>query len=155
MTTETRSWLPTLRAYLLIVVAGTLVWEVLQLPLYTVWQEPVSKMAFAVAHCTAGDALIALDALMIALLIAGASPWPKERFATVAALTIVFGIVYTVFSERLNVSVRQSWTYSEWMPVVPLLDVGLSPLMQWIVVPLLGFWRARRRDAFRSSRPNR
>jgi len=47
----------------------SLVWEVAQLPLYTIWSEaPASKIAFAVAHCTAGDVLIGAAALLIALL---------------------------------------------------------------------------------------
>jgi hypothetical protein len=30
------------------------------------------------------------------------------------------------------------------MPVVPLLEVGLSPLLQWIVLPPLIVWFVRR-----------
>ena len=29
------------------------------------------------------------------------------------------------------------------MPVVPLLGVGLSPLLQWIVLPLVVLWLVR------------
>jgi hypothetical protein len=34
-------------------------WEVLQLPLYTIWQSDVSAIVLAIAHCTGGDVLIA------------------------------------------------------------------------------------------------
>jgi hypothetical protein len=53
----------------------------------------------------------------------------------------VFGIGYTVFSEWLNVVIRAAWAYSEWMPVIPLFGhkIGLSPLLQWIVVPAVAF----------------
>lgn len=50
---------------------------------------------------------------------------------------------YTVFSEWLNTSVRASWAYSDLMPVIPVVDLGLSPLAQWIVIPLAGFSWAR------------
>ena len=52
-------------------------------------------------------------------------------------LTVLFGLAYTIFSEWLNVVVRASWGYSDWMPIVPIfgLRIGLSPLMQWLVVP--------------------
>lgn len=30
------------------------------------------------------------------------------------------------------------------VPLLPLLGVGLSPLMQWIVIPAIGFWAIRR-----------
>ena len=49
-----------------------------------------------------------------------------------------------MFSEWLNTEIRGSWAYSELMPVVPVLDAGLSPLAQWIVIPIAAFWWARR-----------
>ncbi len=30
------------------------------------------------------------------------------------------------------------------MPMVPAIDTGLSPLLQWIAIPLAGFWFAHR-----------
>jgi hypothetical protein len=51
--------------------------------------------------------------------------------------SLIVGIAYTIFSEWLNVVVRASWDYSELMPVVSALGlhIGVSPLLQWIVVP--------------------
>jgi hypothetical protein len=28
------------------------------------------------------------------------------------------------------------------MPIIPILDAGLSPVLQWMVVPLVAFWWA-------------
>ncbi|MDO8874577.1 MAG: hypothetical protein Q8M24_08610 [Pseudolabrys sp.] len=120
---------------------GHFVWEVLQLPLYTIWAEPFRDKAFAVLHCTAGDLLIALCTLLAASFAAANLAWPQGRFWRVAAITIVLGVGYTIFSEWLNVTVRASWTYSEWMPLVSAfgLQIGLSPLLQWVVVPVAAF----------------
>jgi hypothetical protein len=52
---------------------------------------------------------------------------------------IVLGAAYTVFSERLNVEIWRSWSYTAAMPVLPLLGTGLTPLLQWLVVPGLAF----------------
>ena len=66
---------------------------------------------------------------------------PGQRMgAGVAAAAVACGIGYTVFSEWLNTAVRGSWAYSDLMPVVPILGTGLSPLAQWLVVPLAAFW---------------
>ncbi len=73
--------------------------------------------------------------------------WPVQRFVPVAVLAITFGVLYTVFNEWLNVDMRGSWAYSDHMPIVPPLGTGLSPLLQWIVVPVIGFWWARRASA--------
>jgi hypothetical protein len=136
------AWLCGLRVYLGVTVIGNLIWEALQLPLYTIWSTgTLREQAFAVAHCTLGDLLIALSCVMLALLLAGNHRWPGDRFWLVAMLTIVFGTTYAVFSEWLNVVVRASWAYSERMPVISMfgLNIGLSPLLQWIVVPATAF----------------
>ena len=124
-----------------------LTWEALQLPLYTIWNTgTVREKAFALTHCTAGDLLIATSCLVVALILGGSRDWPNEKFLRVACVAIVLGVFYTAFSEWLNVAVRRSWTYSDWMPVIHLgtIGIGLSPLLQWVVVPTLSFFYARR-----------
>lgn len=73
--------------------------------------------------------------------------WPSHGCARVAAVAIVLGVAYTVFSEWLNVAVRESWAYAPAMPRVPPLGTGLSPLLQWIIVPLAAFTWARPHSA--------
>ena len=139
------SWLPMLRRYFALVLLGNLLWEVVQLPLYTLWTTGTwSEIAFAVAHCTAGDMLIAAVSLLCALLIAGDVRWPMAGFARVAGLALAISAGYTVFSEWLNITVRGSWAYTDAMPVLPMLGTGLAPLLQWIVVPSVAFWVAHR-----------
>ena len=136
-----RDWLSVLRRYLVIVVVANLLWEIAQLPLYTIWLEGSSQeLAFAVAHCTAGDLLIAFSALGLALLLFGSSAWPEQGYRRVAAVTMVFGVAYTIFSEWLNIEVRGSWAYTPRMPVLPWIGTGLSPLAQWLVIPSVAFW---------------
>jgi hypothetical protein len=139
------AWLVALRRFLIFIALANLAWELGHLPLYTIWSEgSLSEMLFAVVHCTGGDVLIAGASLLLALLISGNPAWPKENYRSVACLTLAFGIAYTAFSEWLNTEVRGSWAYSDLMPVVPLIDAGLSPVAQWIVIPIAAFWWARR-----------
>jgi hypothetical protein len=137
-----------LRRYLSFAAAANLAWEVVQLPLYTIWtQGSAREIAFAVAHCTGGDILIATSSLVLALLLFADRDWPEHGFSRVATATVVVGVCYTVFSEWLNTEIRRSWKYSDLMPVVPILKTGLSPLMQWIVIPLAAFRWAHRKAA--------
>jgi hypothetical protein len=64
----------------------------------------------------------------------------------------ILGLGYTVYSEWLNVNVRETWAYTAWMPRIPPLGTGLSPLLQWIVVPGLAFFIVWRRVS--AVRPN-
>lgn len=138
------NWLSALRTYLVISGVAHLAWEAAQLPLYTIWSTAsLRELAFAVLHCTGGDILIALSTLAVALVLAGDPTWPSNRFGRVCVLTVGFGISYTVFSEWLNAGVRASWTYSDWMPTLPWIGTGLSPLLQWIVIPTLALLALR------------
>ena len=138
-------WLTALRVYLGFVLVANLAWEVVQLPLYTIWTAGTAgEIAFAVIHCTGGDLLIATASLVGALLVFGRLTWPRERYVAVAGAAVTAGVAYTIFSEWLNTKVRGSWAYSELMPTLPLFDVGLSPVAQWVLIPTTGFWLARR-----------
>lgn len=146
---ESPDWLAALRGHLTVIAGGNLLWETLHLPLYTLWQTGTTDAkVFAVLHCTGGDLLIALASLTLALVLVGDRRWPEVGFWRVGALTLLFGLGYTIFSEWLNIVIRASWAYSDWMPVVPILgmEVGLSPLLQWLVVPGLALAWARRSD---------
>ena len=138
-------WPRALRVCLGTIALGDLAWEAAHPPLYTIWRTGTpGEKAFAVVHCTGGDLLIALACLALALVLAGEPAWPAHAHRRVAVLTIGFGVAYTVFSEWLNVVVRQTWAYSDLMPIVPVIGTGLSPLLQWVAVPLLALHIARR-----------
>lgn len=148
------NWLRAAMIYLAVSAILHLAWEMLQLPLYTIWRSGTAReIAFAVLHCTAGDLMIAAVSLLIALLVAGNRAWPSERFLQVTALTLIIGMSYTVYSEWANTGALRTWAYSKFMPTVPLLGTGLSPLMQWLVVPALAFAAIRPRRS--EKRPSR
>jgi len=117
-----------------------LIWEVLHFPLYTLWKTGTwSEILYAIVHCTIGDLMIGMTSLLIAIWLMSGSNWPLTRQRHVLIMTVALGLAYTLFSEWLNVDIRQSWAYSDLMPIVPIISVGLSPLMQWIVIPIIQF----------------
>ena len=118
---------------------GHVVWETAQLPLYTIWWTGRTReIAVAALHCTGGDFLISTATLLIAVAVTWVSGWhPFGR--RMAGAAIALGVGYTIASEWLNASVWRSWSYGSAMPTLPWLGTGLSPLLQWIVVPVIGF----------------
>ena len=124
--------------YAVLSAVGHLLWEIVQLPLYTLWRTASrAELAFAVLHCTGGDILIAVSVLLASVVLLRAWSWPRAQASPVAALAIPFGIAYTAYSEWLNVYVRQSWIYDQKMPTLTILgyQIGASPLAQWLIVP--------------------
>ena len=125
--------------FLALTTALNLGWEILQLPLYTVWSEStLSAIAFAVVHCTVGDVLITALSLTAALILVGSRQWPQVGFFPVALVTCALGVAYTVFSEWNNTVVTQAWAYSSLMPTI--WGIGIAPIGQWLTIPAFAFW---------------
>ena len=140
------NWIRGIRFYLGAIAVGSLVWEVAQLPLYTIWREETPRgIAFAALHCTAGDILIATASLVGALVIFGNMRWPANGHRRVAAVAVAGGLAYTILSEWLHVELRGSWTYAESMPTLPITGTGVAPFAQWLAVPIVSFWWTYRR----------
>jgi len=121
-------------------------WEVAQLPLYTLWEKgSLPSIAYAVLHCTLGDVAIGTLALVFALIATRARVVETWRWRQVALFLVIPAVGYTVFSEWMNTVARAGWEYSALMPVVrfPGLEIGLSPLLQWMVIPPLALWLAK------------
>ena len=111
-----------------------LAWEIAQLPLYTIPSaQSTPQIAYAVAHCTAGDVAIAVVSFLIAAIALGDANWPVSRPWRGGAIAILSGVSYTAFAEWYNVYQAGYWAYSSSMPLV--FGIGLSPLLQWILIP--------------------
>jgi hypothetical protein len=135
-----RNWLDALRRYFAFTAIAHLTWEFAHLPLYTIWLTGTpGELAFAAVHCTGGDILITLSTIMLSLCLFGGGDWSRTQAWPVLTGAVVFGVAYTVFSEWLNIEVREAWAYRDLMPVIPVIDAGLSPILQWIVIPTVGY----------------
>jgi hypothetical protein len=145
---DRRAWRLIAWRYLPWLALLNLAWEVAHVRLYTLWTEAEpAYIAFSVVHCTLGDVLIGGLALLLALILGREATLARWRWLRIALLTLVFGVGYTIFSEWMNLTVLRSWTYAESMPRARLgeLEIGLSPLLQWVVLPPLALGLARRR----------
>lgn len=122
-----------------------LVWEVAHLPLYTLSADGDRlRVALYVLHCTLGDVLIASATFLAPTLIWRRFDWYRTQPLAGGALMIVLAVLYTAASEWFNVYYRASWGYTPSMPTVG--GIGVTPLLQWIVVPVLMVIAMRRWD---------
>ncbi len=125
-------------------------WETLQAPLFQ--RMPVLGHWDATLIClraTVGDVGIAL------LGFAAGDAWNKgwiwyespSRYAIAAYLAT--GVALTIALEWHALHSAR-WSYSELMPIVPVLKVGAVPLLQWLVLPLAVLYFLQRHDVRRS-----
>ena len=115
-------------------------WEVLQARLFTGMSDaPYVEAVNGCVQATLGDAVIMLLAYWSVAVVAGSRRWILGSTGPKLALFIAIGVSITGVIEWLATSGRwvRSWSYSSSMPVVPAVDIGLAPLLQWVIVPLL------------------
>ena len=110
-------------------------WEFTHSPLYADHDRGVVYVVWTRLHCTAGDVLILLVCFWLVALFFRSRRWHREWPVRGGATFTVAGMAYTVWSEWLNTGIKGAWSYSESMPTV--LGIGLTPVLQWLVIPPL------------------
>jgi hypothetical protein len=123
-------WAMVVLAFLL-----NLAWELRQMPLY-------DRASFGINHvlfCALGSVA---DTIMVLLLyftftiIFKNTLWIyplKWQWIVVVVLT---GGIGAVLSEMRHLSLG-NWAYSDMMPLIPIFNVGLSPVLQFMILPVL------------------
>jgi hypothetical protein len=105
--------------------------------------ESQGTFAFRLWHCLP---MAVTDAVWTAGLWAvtggmwpSAPRWSAPRLAALAGV----GALTAVTLERVALATGR-WTYNGLMPVIPLLDAGLWPVLQMSILPLVAVWLADR-----------
>jgi hypothetical protein len=119
-------------------------WEMLQLPFYGTGELSPAEVAYRCGLASFGDSGIMVAAYLGASLGNGRTPWivewPVFRFLVYLAI----GLAITSIVEILAVGADWGWKYSSLMPLVPGTNIGLVPIIMWIIVPSASLWLARR-----------
>jgi hypothetical protein len=62
------------------------------------------------------------------------------------AVFFAVGLLLTIFLEYVHTQITGRWVYDGIMPVLPIIGTGLTPILQWIFVPMLVLWYMFRLD---------
>jgi hypothetical protein len=121
------------------------VWEFAQVPLFQGMAQAGHWRAIQVcARATLGDVVIALIAFWAVAVACRSRRWVLRPTSPKVTGFVVVGVLITIVMEWLATHALGRWTYAASMPVVPALEVGVSPLLQWVVLPPLVVWFVRR-----------
>lgn len=120
-------------------------WEMMQVP----WFEGMTEashgdVVWLCTRATVGDVVIALSAFWVACLAARDRHWIQQARRKPFLVMLFTGVVMTLAFEWLATGLLERWRYAEVMPVVPIIGVGLTPLLQWLLLPPLIVWLSRR-----------
>lgn len=121
-------------------------WEMLHAVLYKGTRDaPYMEVLFIRGRATLGDVVIVLTAFWA---VAGRARAGRHWLLSPARLEIarftLIVVLITVIVALLSTRLWHRWSYGDFMPVVPLLDVGLSPLLQWLILSPLIVWFVHR-----------
>ncbi len=120
-------------------------WEIAQLPLYTLWDEQnVWRIVAYVSHCTLGDVLITTGLFLFIAALFRRMEWPIVAPWLGGAFLVAGGTGYTLLSEWYNIYRVSAWAYKPQMPLV--MGIGLTPILQWLIVPTMTVILIRRFD---------
>lgn len=123
-------------------------WEIAQMPLYV----DGGKLLEFAAHCiipSLGDGIIVLVIFSVGWVVLHRSDWFDRPGLAGYALMLFTGFAIAVIIEWGAVYVIDRWSYTASMPQLPGLGVGLSPVLQILVLPpvifkVAAWWLNRR-----------
>ena len=114
-------------------------WELAQAPLY-VGLEGYNTAVFW--HCfvaSLGDGLMVLLIVAVGWVMLRQPDWFEQPGVLGYVVIVTAGLVMAVLIEWLGVHVLKRWEYTEKMPTVPGLGIGLVPIAQMLFLPPLIF----------------
>lgn len=83
-----------------------------------------------------GDIVIIAIIFMINRLIFG-NKFFNDRYNTKRLVSLIItGLIIAVLVEKYSLTTGR-WGYNSMMPIAPLLNVGLTPILQMMLVPSL------------------
>lgn len=113
------------------------IWEVGQGPLYEGFKYDARHISF----CALASIV---DMLMVLILLFGFGLlyhnvfWIKRLTIIKVSSLVVVGTVGAIIAEIWHTA-RGDWDYAEAMPIVPYVEMGLLPILQFAVLPLIIF----------------
>jgi hypothetical protein len=113
-------------------------WEVIQMPLYKDASFDIEHIAFC-ALASVADAIMVLLIYFGFALIYRNPLWVRNLTLPRILLLMFVGTIGAVVAEMRHVSAG-NWAYDKAMPIIAVVDVGLSPVLQFMLLPVIIYY---------------
>ena len=114
-------------------------WEVLQGPLYEGYVYDIQHISFCALAAVADAIMVLLLYLGFALVYNKNPFWAHKLTILRIAVVVMAGGIGAILIEMRHLS-EGNWAYAESMPIIPIVNVGLSPVLQFMVLPVLIYY---------------
>lgn len=118
-------------------VLTNIVWENFHSPFYSTYSRLLSTSKFSI--CTIMDTLIMLALYFLFTHLFKDFFWIKKIGLARITLVVLIGGIAGVVIEKLSLSFKL-WSYNNKMPRVPVVNVGLWPVLQLMVLPIIVYY---------------
>ncbi len=117
-----------------------IVWENLQAPLYAGYVS-FGQHFWLCLYGTAGDVVITIVVFLLIALLKEDMDWIRSGTARDLFALAIIGFFVAVWIEH-RALLFGTWNYAAAMPIIPYLKVGLTPILQMIILLPLSFLAA-------------
>jgi hypothetical protein len=122
----------------IVAVIANYLWELAQAPFF-VGGNDFNSMLWHCFIASLGDGVLVLLIYAAGCIVLRRADWFSEPGLRGYALMFVSGLTIAIAVEWTAVHVLQRWTYLSAMPRLPVIDIGIVPIVQMLVLPPLIF----------------
>lgn len=115
-------------------VALNYIWELVQAPLF-VGMDSVGALAWHCFVASLGDGIILWIIYGLGWGAFGHWRWTYQPGFRQMAFMLSVSIVIAILIEWSALHWLKRWSYTDSMPLIPVLDVGLTPILQMLILP--------------------
>ena len=115
------------------------VWELVQAPLYVGMAEYNARVFWHCFVASLGDGLMVLLIVAAGWITLGRPDWFIRPGVGGYLLMTTAGVFLAVFVEWAALHILHRWEYTRNMPTLPMVNIGLVPIAQMLILPPLIF----------------
>ncbi|HAM96086.1 TPA: hypothetical protein DCP13_00525 [Candidatus Azambacteria bacterium] len=117
-----------------------LAWEAGQNLLYA-WDPKISVFIPYIFFVSLKDTLVILAIYWLTALVRQKADWIFEMEAKDLIFAGFIGLAYALGAEFQAIQSGR-WQYNELMPLIPGLEIGVTPILQMMILPIVTFYWA-------------
>tara|TARA_R110002124_G_C8847463_1_gene506064 strand:+ start:316 stop:849 length:534 start_codon:yes stop_codon:yes gene_type:complete len=117
--------------------ALNLIWELAHGPLYQGFKYDFSHISLCTLASITDMLTLLLLFFVFSLVLRNVYWIEKLSFSNVLLLMLV-GALSSTFVEIWHIN-REDWLYAESMPLIPIVKAGVSPVLQFTILPIIIF----------------
>lgn len=129
----------TLTTLFIVAVLLNYLWELAQAPLYVAIEHYTAAVFWHCFVASLGDGIMVMIICAVGWVTFHRWDWFHSPGITGYLLMLTAGLILAILVEWVAVYSLERWKYTEIMPTLPGLDIGLVPIAQMLVLPPLIF----------------